>query len=503
MNSERGAADRQCTVRADEISVRKVFLADEFSIPVIRFVIASERDEPALIRLAEEVPKAVPVGEIGFHPEYESHNWTEAGPHRLEFERTITPGATVETMYGVSIDGRVEPEAFLTEPELLEIRPAEERFQLDAAAETVDGTTIEEVNASSSNERLQELISEEPGGAVGQHADQGAGDGSTPTASADDDPTDSGSRLDLGTTSSLDDRDATSSFDDRDATAGLGDRDSGVTTSRSTGDDSSFSLDERTGSPFGDESDGSDEGGLLDLDPSGDGLTDLSASTSDEYTVEVDWTDFPPAVRKALLDELTATIEQSIPLETIVREAVETRVDELFDAIDQDRLMTAVADEVAADNVEAIGTQIAAELVSRDVVPTVDEASSRDSTGGEATPQGSTGDESSPESSPDSVTLLVDGEQYSFENGETFGRRDAVWRGDLVAAAGGADQVKYVSSIHLVFSIEDDGAYVTDVSRNGTSLNGTALDAGKAKLDSGDTLALAGVVDVEVELDRT
>jgi RNA polymerase subunit RPABC4/transcription elongation factor Spt4 len=129
------------------------------------------------------------------------------------------------------------------------------------------------------------------------------------------------------------------------------------------------------------------------------------------------------------------------------------------------------------------------------------ESTSDDSEAVEAEPAGGDEpDESEPASVPDAVTLVVNGDGYSFEDGETFGRRDDGWLQDLVEASGGSDEVSYVSSEHLEFSFEDDGVFVVDVSRNGTSLNGTALDGGKAKISDGDTLTLAERAEIDIEL---
>lgn len=104
------------------------------------------------------------------------------------------------------------------------------------------------------------------------------------------------------------------------------------------------------------------------------------------------------------------------------------------------------------------------------------------------------------EAVPQTVTLRVAGESYAFGDGETFGRQDEEWLEDLVTAAGGSDGVAYVSSEHLEFAVEDDGVYAVDVSRNGTTLNGTELDGGEAKLEDGDTLELAERAEIDVEL---
>jgi len=109
-------------------------------------------------------------------------------------------------------------------------------------------------------------------------------------------------------------------------------------------------------------------------------------------------------------------------------------------------------------------------------------------------------DDAEPEAVPESITLVVNGEGYTFEDGETFGRRDDGWLQDLVEACGGSDEVSYVSSEHLEITIQDDGVYVADVSRNGTALNGSPLDGGEAKVEDGDTLTLAERAEIDVEL---
>ncbi len=100
----------------------------------------------------------------------------------------------------------------------------------------------------------------------------------------------------------------------------------------------------------------------------------------------------------------------------------------------------------------------------------------------------------------DEVTLVVAGESYTFGDGDTFGRQDADWLDDLVAACGGREAATYVSGEHLEFAVEDDGVYVTDISTNGTAHNGTDLDGDTAKLEDGDTLELADRADIDVEL---
>lgn len=119
---------------------------------------------------------------------------------------------------------------------------------------------------------------------------------------------------------------------------------------------------------------------------------------------------------------------------------------------------------------------------------------------GTQTPEPEPADAGDSAAVPDEVTLVVNGESYVFEDGDTFGRRDEEWLEDLVVAGGGADELSYISSEHVEFAIEDDGVYVTDISRNGTLLNATELDGGTERVADGDFLTLAGRAEVEVKL---
>lgn len=104
------------------------------------------------------------------------------------------------------------------------------------------------------------------------------------------------------------------------------------------------------------------------------------------------------------------------------------------------------------------------------------------------------------EAPAEAVTLVIAGNEYRLEDGDTFGRQNEIWLDDLVAASGGRDEASFISGEHLSFEIGDDGVYLTDKSTNGTSLNGDDLDGGRAKLEDGDTLELAGRAEIAVKL---
>lgn len=102
-------------VESDGIRVEKSFTRDDFPVPAVAFELTSDRDRPVTVRLVDTVPEAVPIEAIGFHPAYESEHWTAYSDRRVEFERTLEPAETVETVYGVRVDDP-DPATFLTDP---------------------------------------------------------------------------------------------------------------------------------------------------------------------------------------------------------------------------------------------------------------------------------------------------------------------------------------------------------------------------------------------------
>lgn len=166
-----------------------------------------------------------------------------------------------------------------------------------------------------------------------------------------------------------------------------------------------------------------------------------------------------------------------------VREAGgEVDADEATDAADAD----------SADDGDAVEAVEAEDSEEDDAAKTDEEAEADDA---------DDGDEAEDDDAvPESVTLVIEGESYPLGDGDTFGRQDEIWLDDLVAASGGRDEASFISGEHLEFEITDDGVYVTDCSTNGTSHNGEDLDGGRAKLEDGDTLELAGRAEITVQL---
>jgi archaellum component FlaC len=114
--------DTSVSVSTGEVRVGKTFEAERFPVPAVAFEIESLVDDPIRIRLVDRIPDSFGMEGVGFHPDYDSDNWTAYRDHRVAFERTLEPRETVLTVYGIRIDDPSEADAFLDEPsvELIE-----------------------------------------------------------------------------------------------------------------------------------------------------------------------------------------------------------------------------------------------------------------------------------------------------------------------------------------------------------------------------------------------
>ena len=114
--SRESDVDRTVSVSDDDVRVEKSFARDEFPVPAIKFRITAEGDAPAHVRLVDRIPEEFPMEGVGFHPDYESDNWTAYKDHRVEYERTFEPGESTVTVYGIRLEDPADAAGFLTEP---------------------------------------------------------------------------------------------------------------------------------------------------------------------------------------------------------------------------------------------------------------------------------------------------------------------------------------------------------------------------------------------------
>ncbi len=97
-------AESTTTVEEDGISVEKSFTDDAFPVPAVMYDLSSDREDAVRVRIVDRIPDSFPMDRIGFHPDYESENWTAYKDHRVEFERVLEPGESVETVFGIRDD---------------------------------------------------------------------------------------------------------------------------------------------------------------------------------------------------------------------------------------------------------------------------------------------------------------------------------------------------------------------------------------------------------------
>ena len=105
------------------VTVEKSYEPEDFPVPAIAFVIRSERDEPASIRLVDTVPQEVRSEDIGFHPEYGAEFWEQEG-NTITFTRTFEPDEEFVTVCGLRGQATDDIDQFLTEPRLDGVEPS-------------------------------------------------------------------------------------------------------------------------------------------------------------------------------------------------------------------------------------------------------------------------------------------------------------------------------------------------------------------------------------------
>ena len=132
--SER-TTDTTATVEEDGVRVEKSFTGDRFPVPAVTYTLSSTREEPVRVRIVDRIPDSFPMDRIGFHPEYESENWTAYNDNRVEFERVIDPEETVETVFGIR-DDDPDGDGFMETPVVEHVPVGEEIADVLGAGDT-------------------------------------------------------------------------------------------------------------------------------------------------------------------------------------------------------------------------------------------------------------------------------------------------------------------------------------------------------------------------------
>lgn len=127
--SQESDLDQTVTVSRGDVTVEKAFEPDEFPVPAVTFRIESTDPDPVELRLVDQIPEEFPMSTVGFHPDFESDNWSAYQDHRVVFECTLEPDEVVRTVYGVRLDREEDALAFLDEPTLEGIEESTENVE--------------------------------------------------------------------------------------------------------------------------------------------------------------------------------------------------------------------------------------------------------------------------------------------------------------------------------------------------------------------------------------
>lgn len=140
---------REVTVTADGVEVRKLFEDEQFPVPAVAFDVRSERAEPVVVRIVDDVPEDVTMDDLGFHPEYGSEFWS-VGDGSITFERTFDPDETFETVYGLRVGDADAVERFLGEPRVEVTAEAERSVPVEVSDPLVRGVGAGDESRSAS-----------------------------------------------------------------------------------------------------------------------------------------------------------------------------------------------------------------------------------------------------------------------------------------------------------------------------------------------------------------
>jgi chromosome segregation ATPase len=110
-------------ITLEGVTVEKTYEMDEFPVPAVMFVIESERDDPATIRLTDPLPPGVSTDDVGLHPNYGEESLSIEGDH-VALERELEPGEEFTAVYGLREVDEDDLASAPTTPEDVEATPA-------------------------------------------------------------------------------------------------------------------------------------------------------------------------------------------------------------------------------------------------------------------------------------------------------------------------------------------------------------------------------------------
>lgn len=452
-------------VERDGIRVVKGFEAEEFPVPAVTFSIASAREETVTVRVEDDIPESFSMDGVGFHPDYDGDNWTAYQDHRVAYERPISPGEEVVTVYGIRVESAKQARQFLSAPTVSV--PDDGEPTADAGLEAEVERSIEDIAPQGSSKVVREFIAGEREAVPGASAATPAGGGADASITMDDAP------------------------------AGAAEAPSGIDeppdTSTATGSDDITLDDEDAERLLGDLEDPADASAGAESD---DGTAE--ASSDDPATTVEDEIDFDldEGVPDADADEGGDGIEfgeVAEPEETEPAEAAGGSAS--TDPEPDEEHVTLEESDGAASSVDIdFGSPEPVEGVeeSADATADADEAeevgAATDVTAGATDPEpaGEPVDASGVESTPDEATSLADGVEETTEPTTSTDRQSTG-----VSAGDGDDAVDEKKATTAAPDATDKGSAAA-----GRSADGSLVEALAAEIEAG-TASQAAVAVIE------
>ncbi|MFC4358918.1 hypothetical protein ACFO0N_13290 [Halobium salinum] len=175
------------TVERGRVTVEKTFEAEEFPVPAVKFVVRSTDEDAVDVRLTDRIPDGFPMKRVGFHPEFDSENWTAYKDQRVEYARTLDPAESVTTVYGVRLEGVDTVGADFVEEPFLEVLDEGEGGDEDAGPEAA----VEAIVGEDNNQVVRDIVSGERDSVPGMDGEADAevvesGEGDAPALDLED-----------------------------------------------------------------------------------------------------------------------------------------------------------------------------------------------------------------------------------------------------------------------------------------------------------------------------
>lgn len=168
------------TVRQSGVTVEKTLDREGYGVPAVTFRVTARTDGPVSVTLRERLPEAVDAGRVGFDPEHGGEHWERDGGGDLLWSRTLEPGETCETLYGVATADEAALDALLTVPTIEAVEPVDDRADdgtvepIEVPAGSADGGEDDDATAGGPPESTGRRRNGD--GAAGAAADRVSGD---------------------------------------------------------------------------------------------------------------------------------------------------------------------------------------------------------------------------------------------------------------------------------------------------------------------------------------